>query len=161
MELKRKLEMVRPVLKKYRILLVVFLVGILLLSLPMKTSSQEAADPSPMQEAKDQTEDRLSRILTKIHGAGEVDVLLTEEAGALTCYQVDTTAEGQRQDTVIVTGADRSQQGLIQQTRSPEYRGAVVVCQGADDPKVRLAIVEAVSQATGLGADRISVLKMK
>jgi stage III sporulation protein AG len=36
-----------------------------------------------------------------------------------------------------------------------------VICQGAADPAVRLAVVEAVADATGLGADRISVLKMK
>lgn len=35
-----------------------------------------------------------------------------------------------------------------------------MVCQGADNAAVRLAIVEAVSKVTGLGANRISVLKM-
>jgi len=39
--------------------------------------------------------------------------------------------------------------------------GAVIVCQGADDPQVRLSIVDAVSKVTGLGSDKISVLKMK
>jgi hypothetical protein len=41
------------------------------------------------------------------------------------------------------------------------YQGAVVLCQGAADAAVRLAVVEAVSKATGLGADKICVLKMK
>jgi len=41
------------------------------------------------------------------------------------------------------------------------YRGAVVVCQGGDNASVRLAVVEAVSNATGLTSDRITVLKMK
>jgi stage III sporulation protein AG len=36
-----------------------------------------------------------------------------------------------------------------------------VVCQGADDPVVKLLIVDAVSKVTGLGADKISVMKMK
>ena len=39
--------------------------------------------------------------------------------------------------------------------------GAIVVCQGGDNATVRLAIIEAVSNVTGLGADKISVLKMK
>jgi hypothetical protein len=39
--------------------------------------------------------------------------------------------------------------------------GAVIVCQGADKPVVRLAIVEAVADATGLSTDTITVLKMK
>jgi stage III sporulation protein AG len=39
--------------------------------------------------------------------------------------------------------------------------GAIVLCQGADVPSVRLAIVDAVSKVTGLVANQISVLKMK
>jgi stage III sporulation protein AG len=39
--------------------------------------------------------------------------------------------------------------------------GAVVIAQGADDPSIKLAIVDAVTKATGLGANKISVLKMK
>ena len=39
------------------------------------------------------------------------------------------------------------------------YRGAVVVCDGADAPQVQLAVTQAVAQFTGLSTDRISVLK--
>ena len=161
MELKRTLEKAVPLLKKYRLLLFVLLVGIILLSLPQKSSSKEQEVVPPVRDSKAETEEHLSDILRKISGAGDVAVLLTEEAGERTVYQMDSAGENARQDTVIVTGTDRSQRGLIQQIRSPEYRGAVVVCQGADDPNIRLAIVEAVSNVTGLGSDRISVLKMK
>ena len=65
------------------------------------------------------------------------------------------------EDTVIITGSDRSQQGLICQQIPPQYLGAVIVCQGADKAAVRLALVEAVSDATGLSTDAITVLKMK
>ena len=39
--------------------------------------------------------------------------------------------------------------------------GAVVVCQGADQPAVRLDVTNAVAAYTGLGSDKISVIKMK
>ena len=84
-----------------------------------------------------------------------------------TLYQTDDstsysdTSNTTRIDTVTVTDDTRNQTGLIQQVIPPTYQGAIVVCQGADSPAVRLAIVEAVSKVTGLGADRISVLKMK
>ncbi len=39
--------------------------------------------------------------------------------------------------------------------------GAVVVCRGADSAEVRLRIVKAVSAYTGLGSDRIVVLRME
>ncbi len=44
--------------------------------------------------------------------------------------------------------------------RNEAFTGAVVVCRGADDPAVRLRIVEAVSAFTGLGTNRIVVQKM-
>ena len=49
----------------------------------------------------------------------------------------------------------------MQQKLSPVYQGAIILCQGADSPSVRLAITQAVSKVTGLPTDRIAVLKMK
>lgn len=40
-------------------------------------------------------------------------------------------------------------------------RGAVVVCAGADSARVRLAVTNAVSAYTGLGSDKITVMKLK
>lgn len=39
-------------------------------------------------------------------------------------------------------------------------QGVVVVCQGAENPKVRLDILRAVNSYTGFSSDRVTVLKM-
>lgn len=39
--------------------------------------------------------------------------------------------------------------------------GAVVICDGAEDSAVRLYVTNAVSAYTGLGSDKIRVMKMK
>ena len=39
--------------------------------------------------------------------------------------------------------------------------GAVIVCSGADDARVRLDVTNAVAAYTGLGSDKITVMKMK
>ena len=39
--------------------------------------------------------------------------------------------------------------------------GAVVVCRGAASPDVRLKVTNAVAAYTGLGSDKITVMKMK
>ena len=109
---------------------------------------------------KTSVQEELAQILSNINGAGKVQVMLTEQAGECILYQTDQPSEN-RQDTVIITDADRAQNGLIQQIFSPTYRGAIILCQGADKAGVRLAIVEAVSKITGLDASEISVLKMK
>ena len=89
--------------------------------------------------------------------------MLTVKTGETIVYQNDEDISGGsiRQDTVIITDGDRVQSGLVQHIVAPEYRGAIVVCEGADKPEVRLHIIEAVASVTGLGTDKISVLKMK
>ena len=62
---------------------------------------------------------------------------------------------------MIIVDADRKESGLIKQVNPQKYLGAIVVCQGADSPSVRLAITQAVSRIIGLSADKICVLKMK
>ena len=92
--------------------------------------------------------------------------MLTIRTGTSTVYQTDTSdtfgeSSTTRQDTVIITDENRAQTGLVQHIVYPEYRGAIIVCQGADNAQVRLNIMEAVCRITGLGMDKISVLKMK
>jgi stage III sporulation protein AG len=152
---------VKVFFKKYRYVVIVLLVGIVLMCLPGKDTGIESESTVIASEKTADTARDLERILSQVKGAGEVRVLLTRSQGEKTIYQTDRSGDGGNVDTVVVTGADRTQQGLIRQVDPPVYLGAVIVCQGGDDPAVRLAIVEAVSDATGLGADRITVLKMK
>ena len=153
-------------IKKYRYVILVLVIGIGLMALPdREETQQEPTTATVVSNSQTDQAEALTQILSQIRGAGKVKVLLTVAAGERTVYQTDqdtSTGSGSvRCETVIVTNADRAQQGLVQQIVAPENRGAIVVCQGADDPNVRLAIVEAVANATGLGTNRISVLKMK
>ena len=99
--------------------------------------------------------------MSQISGVGKTEVLLTEFSGSETIYQSDSGYNLSGNDTVILTDSSRSQYGLVRQILSPVYKGAVVVCKGADSASVRLAVVDAVMRATGLSSDCISVLKMK
>ena len=141
---------------KYRYVLAVAAAGLVLMLLP-GGKTDTVSEPVSGMAAEESLENRLEETLARIEGAGKVAVLLTEERGGEVFYQT----EGEDGKTVVVTGADRSESGLVRTTQSPSYRGAVVVCRGADSAAVRLAVVEAVANATGLGTDRITVLKMK
>lgn len=160
-------EKIPEQLKKYRYAALVLLIGILLMMLPQHTApSQETTTVQP-EVSCDTLQDSLSQILSKMDGAGKVQVLLTESESQRILYQSDENrsqsgdSNDLRRETVIITGSDREENGLVQQTQSPVYLGAIVLCQGADSPSVRLALVEAVANATGLSTDKISVLKMK
>lgn len=150
--------------QKYKYAVLIVIVGILLMLLPGFNTGQQTQNPVSAQPVQTQAPElRLKTILSQVKGAGRVEVMLTEASGQETVYQTDKDLSGEqsRHDTVIVSDSQRSETGLISQVNPPVYLGAVVVCDGADDPTVRLNIVEAVSKATGLGADKISVLKMK
>ncbi len=155
-------------LAKYKYAILVLAVGLALMLLPSKTQTEQTPEPNataPAQTADPSKE--LASILGQIQGVGKVQVLLTVKAGETTRYQTDddiTTSDGSsaiRKDTVIITDSQRNERPLVVQVLPPEYLGAVIVCQGAENAAVRLAVVEAVSRATGLGADKITVLKMK
>ena len=141
---------------KYKYPILVILVGLGLLLLPTGETETPSVPVETVREAS--LEQRLEELLGQIEGAGAVRVLLTEDVGRETVWQTD--ADSVREDTVILEDSGRNETGLVRRTTEPSYRGAVILCQGADAPSVKLAIVEAVRCVTGLGADQISVQKM-
>ena len=152
-------------LGKYKYVLFVILIGVVLMLLPNKTTRK--AEPAETTISEVNEEERIQNILQMVHGAGRVAVYLKTERSEQYIYQTDndtnstTDRNDQSKDTVLVTDSERNQSGLIQTVLTPKYAGAVIVCDGADDAYVKLSIVDAVSKATGLGSDKISVLKLK
>ena len=171
MELKKFTTKLSSFAKKYRYVVIILLIGIIFMCLPSRNKSNNSTSAETEQtvpvESAPSLDASLSDILSRIQGAGDVCVLLTLQEGEETIYQTDShiSTSGDNNssqvETVIISGSERNENGLIKQINPPIYMGAVVVCQGADHPTVRLAIVDAVSKVTGLGADRISVSKMK
>ena len=159
-------------LAKYKHVLLILLVGIGLMLLPSggKSSAQEQSTPTAAPEQLQQPQplqEQLSSFLSRMEGAGRVEVLLTLATGEEPLYQPDSDrptadrSETERQDTVIVSDSGRNETGLVCQVNPPTYLGAVVLCQGADSSAVRLAITQAVANAPGLGPHKITILKMK
>lgn len=165
MDHKLSLDTIKAFFTKYRYAALILLIGIGLMLLPEKKESKTEISQVISQPPTFETEgEQLAEILTQIQGAGKVQVMLSVKTGEEMLYQTDTQTDSSgsvRVDTVIVSDGSREESGLVRQVKPPVYLGAVVVCQGGDSSAVRLAITEAVSKITGLGADCIVVLKMK
>lgn len=169
MDIKVLLEKIIQAIKKYRYAALVLVIGLLLMAIPITNDDEQDEQTNKASEIKQELtlEDKMESVLSQISGAGEVRVLLTIALGEEIIYQTnsDTTNSNESSsvnvDTVTVTDADKNQDGLVRQVNPAIYQGAIILCQGADDPAIRLAIVDAVSKLTGLGSNRISVLKMK
>ena len=148
---------------KYKLLLLILALGIFLMNFPGKTQKSEPEQPVIEAESPN-LEQRLQEILEAIQGVGEVRVLLTESSGEQYHYQTDeqTGSDGTatRRETVIIRNENREETGLLQAVVSPSYRGAIVVCQGGGNALVKLSVIEAVANVTGIPSSRITVLKM-
>ena len=162
----KKLRNIWEKVGAYKYTLLILLLGVGLMLLPKETPLTEEA---PVQQAQlqDDLEQRLEGFLSLLDGAGEVKVLLTLAEGTAYEYQSDLqeTSEETRQqmqrETVLVERGSGQEEPVVIRSRYPVYRGAVVLCSGADSAVVRLDVVNAVSSVTGLGSDKISVIKMK
>ena len=159
---------------KHRYALLVLLLGVALLMIPTGRSAEKPETVQPKTEPDltgTSVEERLEDLLSQVEGAGKVRVMLTVRAGEETVYQTDRTTE-QRQTgdgteetvtvtTVLASAGSSAEEPVAVKVLSPVYLGALVVAEGGGTPSVRLDLVSAVSSLTGLGADRITVVKMK
>ncbi len=168
---KEWMERAGKALKKYQYVMLVLLAGVLLLLWPAGEEPR-AAESQQGEEAQDpfqigSLEDRLEAALSQVEGAGEVTVVLTLREGpqAMPLQDLRESGEGSGQSressAVLLSRGSGGQELAVLQQLGPEYRGALVVSPGGDDPRVRLALSNAISALTGLGADKITICKGK
>lgn len=151
-------------LGKYKYAGLILLLGIGLMCLPVVPSA-EPEQEQPEQIRESLPEKQLEEILSLVEGAGKVRVLLSLETGIAHEYQQDLQSDTTEDSVQMQTQTVLYQEGsdeypVLVTTTYPTYRGAVVVCEGADKASVQLAVIRAVSSLTGLGSDHIAVIKM-
>ena len=168
--------------KKMSLTVLVFAAGvvILLLAAPMGRAEKASdggssgfatLDDYTAQYAADM-ETRLTDILGSIRGAGEVKVYVTLETGAGYIYaQNESTSQAseyssgvsessERDSAVLVIDGQSGEQPIVLYRTEPVVKGVVVVCEGAGDVTVRSAVIEAVTTACNIGANRVSVSEL-
>lgn len=165
-------------LKKYKYAVLVLMVGLALLAIPFGSEKENTKQQTPCENSAVEPQDyaqeieaRLTRMLLQIDGAGRVSVMLTLHRGAQTNYQSDIKTSGEQTNsgtqtseerkTVILSQGSAYDEAAISSVVYPQFQGALIVSEGADNAAVRWSIVSAVSSLTGLGTDKITVVKMK
>ncbi len=167
-----KTEKYVEALKKYKYAVGVLLLGLIFLCWPAGDKEVPQSKETPtVEEDLQETEVRMKKILSGIDGVGEVELMLTVDVGSEQFFAADralsysgNTASPEsytREESYVVLSRDGEEEMVVAKSIYPLYRGAVIVCDGGNDPKVKLAVTEAVSALTGLGAEKISVIKRK
>lgn len=171
MEREDKKEVLTGLWTKYKGIVLILAVGLLLLSWPSKEQTVQAAgteEPAEW-ELLEETEARMERLLKQIQGVGSLSLMLTLESSARKELTADTELsysgqvaapeEYSRKTETVIISTDQGDAPVVTYRIGPVYRGAVVVCQGAENAGVRLAVTQAVAALTGLGSDRIMVIQ--
>lgn len=160
-------------IKKNKYLIVILVVGIVLLLWPTGNSEKDTVD-TDFQSAEEafsleEREERLEEILQKVNGAGKVSVLLSVDGSTERLIASDSSCNEEiggngssfSEDTSAVVIDHGSSESVVElKYIFPKFTGAVIVAEGAGNSAVKLAISQAVSAVTGLGTDKISVIKM-
>ena len=125
-----------------------------------------------------QMEEKLTTVLSKLDGAGSVEVLITLEASEEKIVEKDapvvrseteeTDASGGTRliqnvdmgESTVYTNGDNGSDPYVVKTISPRIEGVVVLAEGAGNGTVSLNISEAVQVLFDIEAHKIKVMKM-
>lgn len=163
----------QPIIQKYKYVLLIFLVGIIMLCLgsprdaPIQDDKSNNDNNITSTFDLDSFESSLEKQLSSIKGAGQVSLLLSIEGTEETVYasniRESTSGDSNNiyeQDLSVLSNSNYGEEPVKVKSISPTFRGAVVLCEGASDISVKYSITQAVSAACGLSMDKISVLQM-
>lgn len=151
-------------------------VAVLILSelVPEETSVSAESETSVSQTQTDeyikQLEERLTSIISSIHGAGKTKVMVTLESGSEDVYLhnydygENSGSDGknsvERKDEYVIVDGSSGEQGIVVRQAEPKIRGVAIVCEGGGAESVRQQIVETVTALLDISSARVSVAKM-
>lgn len=156
-------EQVKPKRKlKTEQLLIILLVAVLAVAIIFGGGISGIFNKSDKSESVSDTEKRLENLIASVNGAGKAEVLITygEKNKVEVAKDIVKTESGgvtTVKETVVMVGG----KPYVISERSPTVEGVIIVCEGADDVKVRMQITDAVVTALNVSADKIKILKMK
>lgn len=139
------------------------LLGVLLLIWPKRSKDTPTSEQQSVEFSLEAEEKRIAAALSQIDGAGHVTVVLTMDRSEEREYARNTDQDSQTEPdgSRIEAHSEVAEVGdgaLTIKLTYPRYRGALVVMEG-DGSALRLAVTQAVSALTGLGTDKITVVR--
>ena len=176
------IDKIKYELGKYKYVVPMIAVGLVLVLWPSssredRTSNvlaENTAKQEPVKSDLSEMEEQLAEILSAADGVGRTLVFLSPGSEGVTTYAEHSSSSYQQtagdaseidrsdeKTVVTIRDADGNELPIAKTHTYPTYRGALIVCEGGDEPKIRLAVTQALSSLLGIGTDAIQVMKMK
>ncbi|MFA9380841.1 MAG: stage III sporulation protein AG [Acetanaerobacterium sp.] len=171
--------------KKIKIIMAIGVLGIALILLSelfapsQKTDVPAQSASTTLSDSDERLEQKVYELVTSIDGVGQAKVMVTLETSVEYIYakqeKADTditrdisdgesTKTSQKEKTeetyIFVDGSSGGKQALLTTEKAPRVKGVVVVCEGGDDKLVQSRIIDAVTTAFDIGANRVCVTRM-
>ena len=113
--------------------------------------------------------DDLEEVLSKMEGAGKVEVLIFWDGDIETAYAYDEeTNESRKEDGSTESGrkrqmvlTDGDKEPVVTAREYPDIRGVLVMAEGAADDRVRERLLDAASSYLSVGKNRIEITVME
>ena len=166
-------EYIRSGIYKYKYVLLMCAVGIVLVMLSGVGGAQTDTGGTDWFDVKFDVRDvekEAESIFEKIEGVGKVDVRITVKSGyesvnaydiSRDCTQSENGFSASTDREMVTVNSSGENKPITIKIKHPEYMGAVIVCEGGDDSKIKLELTQAMKSLTGISADNIVVAKMK
>ncbi|MEG0855029.1 MAG: stage III sporulation protein AG [Terrisporobacter sp.] len=137
-----------------------------------KVVSNNKTSEEPTEKEKKDLEAKLTEILSKISGAGDVDVLITFDSSEeiVPAYNSNTTTEttkeqdssgGERTTTsstenkTMITSDDKDP--VVLKTSEAKVKGVIVVASGAEDSTVKQLLYDAVQTSLQVSGHQVEI----
>lgn len=164
-----------PFAKKYRSVLIVLFAGVILLASgsggaakETAKSAQQLSETAVSSFNLTEFENSLSENLSAMEGVGRVSLMLSIEETEEAVYAVNVrqskngdSGQSYESNLTILSDGSYGEKPVTVKNMQPIFRGAIVLCDGAENAKVKLAVTNAVSTVCGIGTDKVAVLKME
>mgnify|MGYP002868885811 CR=1 FL=1 len=176
-EIKKKLSEYIQKPDKRKIIVFVGLMGIFLILISElipkenKETQQETVrgDDLTSEAYKQQLENELEEIISKIDGVGKASIMVTLDGTTEYVYaeeldsSTDNTDSSKRESLrskIVITESGGDKKALVKKIIIPEVTGVLVACPGGDNIQVKEKVIGAVSAVLGIPAGRVYVVKI-
>lgn len=124
-----------------RIIFIIGIAGILLIfcSTLFENDVSDDTISYSVSDYRNQEEKRIKDMVESIEGVGKARVMLTMENSVERVYSDDTQIK----------------------EIEPSVRGVLVICDGASNPVIKETVLESVTKALNLSADKVCITKLK